>query len=117
MFMVLKNIVCFFKDFIHLFMRDTHTERERERGRDTGRGRSRLHAGSLMWDSIPGLQDRALGQRQVLNRCATQRSLDLLSRYASEVREQKQKCYWDFIKMKSFRKVKETTKAKRQHTK
>ena len=38
-------------------MRDT----ERERSRDTGRGRSRLHAGSLMWDSIPGLQDQALG--------------------------------------------------------
>ena len=34
---------------------------ERERGRDTGRGRSRFHAGSLMWDSIPGLQDHALG--------------------------------------------------------
>ena len=31
-------------------MRDT----ERERGTDTGRGRSRPHAGSLMWDSIPG---------------------------------------------------------------
>ena len=29
-------------------MRDT----ERERGRDIGRGRSRLHAGSLTWDSI-----------------------------------------------------------------
>ena len=27
-------------------------EREKERGRDTGGGRSRLHAGSLMWDSI-----------------------------------------------------------------
>ena len=47
---------------------------ERERGRDTRRGRSRLRAGSPMWDSIPGLQDRALGQRQVLNRCATQGS-------------------------------------------
>ena len=35
-------------------MRNTERERERERerGRDTGRGRSRLHAGSLMWDSI-----------------------------------------------------------------
>ena len=48
-------------------MRDTHThtqkeiQRERERGRDTGRGRSRLHAGSPMWDSIPGLRDHALG--------------------------------------------------------
>lgn len=33
---------------------------ERERSRDTGRGRSRLHAGSLMWDSIPGLQHHTL---------------------------------------------------------
>ena len=44
----------FFKDFIYLFMRDT------ERGR--------LHAGSWMWDSIPRLQDHALGQRQTLYR-------------------------------------------------
>ena len=36
-------------------------EREREKGRDRGRGRSRLHAGSLMRDSILGLQDHALG--------------------------------------------------------
>ena len=36
-------------------------ERERERGRVTGRGRSRLHARSLTWDLIPGLQDQALG--------------------------------------------------------
>ena len=42
-------------------------ERERERGRDTGGGRSRLHARSPTLDSIPGLQDRALGQRQALN--------------------------------------------------
>ena len=47
-------------------------ETHRERGRDTGRGRSRLHAGILMWDLIPGLQDHALGQRQVLNCWATQ---------------------------------------------
>ena len=51
----------FFKDFIYIFMRDT------ERGRDIDRGRSGLHAGSLMWDLIPGLQDHALGGRQVLN--------------------------------------------------
>ena len=44
-------------------------------------------------------------------------TMNFLSRYATEVREQKQKCYWDFIKLKSFRKVKETTKAKRQQTK
>ena len=63
-------IYLFFKDFIYLFMRDTHRERERERerekGRDTGRGSSRLgssrlHAGSLTWDSILGLQDHTLG--------------------------------------------------------
>ena len=57
-------------------MRDT--ERERERGRGTGRGRSRRHTGSPTWDWIPGLQDRALGQRQAPNRCATQGSPDPL---------------------------------------
>lgn len=31
--------------------------------------------------------------------------------------KKKQKYYWDFIKFKSFHKVKETTKPKRQHTK
>ena len=37
--------------------------RDTERVRDIGRGRSRLHAGSLMWDLIPGLQDHALGPK------------------------------------------------------
>ena len=49
-------------------------ERERERGRDTGRGRSRLHAGSPMWDPIPGLQDHAPGGRQAPHHGATQGS-------------------------------------------
>ena len=40
---------------------------QRERGRDTGGGRSRLHARSPTRDSILGLQDHALGQRQALN--------------------------------------------------
>ena len=44
----------------YLFIHKRHTERSR----DTGRGRSRFHAGSLMWDSIPGLQDHALGWRR-----------------------------------------------------
>ena len=57
--------IFFKKYFIYLFMRDT--ERERETETETGRGRSRLHAGSPTWDSIPGLQDHALGQRQVPN--------------------------------------------------
>ena len=42
-------------------MRDTEKERDRDRDRDIGRERSRLHAGSLTWDSTPGLQDQALG--------------------------------------------------------
>ena len=60
----------FFFLIFYLFIHDRQTERkrERERGRNTGRGRSRLHAGSPMWDSILGLQDHALGQRQTLNR-------------------------------------------------
>ena len=37
-------------------------EREREKRRDTGVGRSRLHARNLTWNSMAGLQDRALGQ-------------------------------------------------------
>ena len=66
----------FLKRFIYLFlfMIDTERERERERSRDTGGGRRRLHAGSPTWDSIPGLRDRALGQRQVPNHWATQGS-------------------------------------------
>ena len=54
-------------------MRDT----ERDRGRDTGRGRSRHHTESPTWDSIQGLQDHALGQKQALNHCATQGSPEL----------------------------------------
>ena len=46
----------------YLFIHETHRDRkrEKERGRYTGTGRSRLHVGSLKWDSIPGLQDEAL---------------------------------------------------------
>ena len=51
-----SQLVTFF--FFLIFIYDSHTERERKRDRDTGRGRSRL----------PGLQDRALGQRQAPNR-------------------------------------------------
>ena len=52
----------FFEDFIYLFLRDT------ERGRDMHRQREKqLHAGSPMPDSIPGLWDHALSQRQTLN--------------------------------------------------
>ena len=43
----------------YFFIHDRHTQR--------GRDRSRLHAGSPTWDSIPGLQDHALGLRQAPN--------------------------------------------------
>ncbi|XP_072648234.1 myeloid leukemia factor 1 isoform X13 [Canis lupus baileyi] len=55
--------------------RRTITERERERQRHRQREKQAPCTGSPTWDSIPGLQDRALGQRQVPNRCATQGSL------------------------------------------
>ena len=58
--------------FYFLFIYDSH--RERERKRDRQREKQAPCTGSPMWDSIPGLQDRALGQRQAPNRCATQGS-------------------------------------------
>ena len=53
------------------------TEREREVQRHRQREKQAPCTGSPMWDSIPGLQDRALGQRQAPNRCATQGSHNL----------------------------------------
>ena len=49
--------------YFYLFIHEKHTER----GRDIGREGSRLRAGSPMWDSVPGLQDDVLSQRQMLN--------------------------------------------------
>ena len=57
-----------FKGFIYLG--------EIRRGRDIGRGISSLPVGSSVWDSILGLQDHSLSQRQILNHWATQVSLD-----------------------------------------
>ena len=50
----------------------THREREGQRHRQ--REKQAPCTRSLTWDSIPGFQDRALGQRQAPNRCATQGS-------------------------------------------
>ncbi|XP_072637856.1 trinucleotide repeat-containing gene 6C protein isoform X3 [Canis lupus baileyi] len=50
------------------------TQRERERQRHKQREKQAPCTGSPTWDSFPGLQDRALGQRQAPNRCATQGS-------------------------------------------
>ena len=51
------------------------TQREKERQRHRQREKQAPCTGSPMWDSIPGLQDRALGQRQAPNQYATQGSL------------------------------------------
>ena len=55
------SVFCLFLRFFYFFMRDI------ERGRDIGRGRSRLPAGNLMWNLIPGPQDHNLNQKQMLN--------------------------------------------------
>ena len=52
----------------------TERERERERQRHRQREKQAPGTGSPTWDSILGLQDCALGQRQAPNRCATQGS-------------------------------------------
>ena len=49
----------------------TEREREREGQRHRQREKQAPCTASLLWDSIPGLQDHALGQRQAPNRCAT----------------------------------------------
>ena len=93
---VLQPIVANFFLRFYLFMIE-------RRGRDTGRGRSRLHARSPRRDSIPGLQDRALGQRQTPNRWATQGS-------SHKKTLKKQNLFWNFaqtlnmehLKMKSY---------------
>ena len=56
-------------------------ERERERQRHRQREKQAPCTGSLTWDSIPSLQDRALGQRQALNHCATQGSLHYVVKF------------------------------------
>ena len=63
--------------FNFLFIYDSHRERERQRHRQMEK--QAPCTGSPTWDSILGLQDHALGQRQVPNRCATQGSRHLRS--------------------------------------
>ena len=58
--------------------------RDTERDRDIGRGRSSLPTGSLMQNSILGLQNRALIQREALNHWATQASRNRTSESSTE---------------------------------
>ena len=46
------------------------------RGTDTGRESSRFPAGSPKWDSVLVPRGHDLNQRQMLNHCATQASLE-----------------------------------------
>ena len=84
----------FFKKIVFIYSLETQKERERkrERERDEGRGRSRLHAGNSMWDSIPGLQDHALGRRQTLNHWAIQ-----ASQFHQLLKEQETWVNWNHI--------------------
>uniref|UniRef100_A0A8C0R446 Dedicator of cytokinesis 1 n=1 Tax=Canis lupus dingo TaxID=286419 RepID=A0A8C0R446_CANLU len=65
----------FFIFFLNFYLFIIVTQRERERQRHRQKEKQAPCTGSPTWDSIPGLQDRALGQRQAPNRCATQGSL------------------------------------------
>ena len=72
-----KLLWCLFFKIFYLFINERHTEREREaqtqaKGEEAG---SMQGARRGTRDSIPGLQDHALGRRQALNRCTTQGSL------------------------------------------
>ena len=69
------NFILFFFNFLFIYDSHRERERERERGRDRQREKQAPCTGTPTWDSIPGLQDRALGQRQAPNCCATQGSL------------------------------------------
>ena len=80
-------------------------ETESEKSRDIGRGRSRLPTGSLMWDSIPRLQDHALSWRQMLNCLATQESRNwdpLKSELSYIVYKTWNKYSWMFLKRRSL---------------
>ncbi|KAM8948004.1 cytochrome c oxidase assembly factor 8 isoform 2-T2 [Lycaon pictus] len=74
-----EEMADFYKEFLsknfqkHMYY-NRHAVRERERQRHRQREKQAPCTGSPTWDSIPGLQDRALGQRQAPNRCATQGS-------------------------------------------
>ena len=59
------------------------TERERERQRHRQREKQAPCTRSLTWDSIPGLQDHALGKRQAPNHCTTQGSQGRSLNYCS----------------------------------
>ena len=73
----LSLVFVFFLRFC-LFIHERH---ERERGQ---RHRQREKQAPSMWDSIPGLQDHDLSQRQTLNHWATQVFLNLVLNHAQE---------------------------------
>ena len=80
-----------------LFIYDSHRERERERQRHKQREKQAPCTESPTWDSIPGLQDHALSQSQVPNRCATQGSLPFAFLCVYVLVDMKQWCKYYFI--------------------
>ena len=61
--------ISLFLKILCIYSWETQRDRQRHRQRE-----KQLHAGSRMWDLIPGLQDHALGRRQALNCWAIQGS-------------------------------------------
>ena len=82
-----ESFFFFFFNF-YLFMIVTQ---ERERQRHWQREKQAPFTWRLMWDSIPGLQDRNMGQRQTLNCCTTQGSLHIPFN-----------CTWDILQNRSY---------------
>ena len=78
LFWSIDIFACSFFFFLIFYLFMIVRERERERQRHRQREKQAPCTGSPTWDSIPGLQDRTLGQRQAPNCCTTQGSLVLL---------------------------------------
>ena len=79
-FFSLLSVSLFFKDFIYLFMRDRERQRYRQREKQAS-----CREPDVGLD--PGPQDHAPGQRQALNRCATQGSQKNVLKFGREARE------------------------------
>ena len=75
----------------------------RDPERDRGGERSRLHARNPMRDSIPGLRDHALSQRQMLNHWATQVSLKIALIFRNNIKKRKGGfLIWDIVGFTKF---------------
>ena len=60
-------LLIYLRFYLFIHERDRERERQRQRQRE-----KQLPTGSLIWDSIPGLRNHDLNQRQMLSHWATQ---------------------------------------------